>query len=139
MRCKACTRYEELEWPSRTPNTPRAHAEANTGTFSRPGITAGTRARPFGGRKSHAIPGRRQFDAEILRFEIEASDANVVREKWLLAVGIDCVLRFDVEKMPKSPQEGRRTGHWEEPEDIGAQPSWEESTFEQSSRNMATV
>jgi hypothetical protein len=83
--------------------------------------------------------GRRLFYAEILRLPIEASDANVVREKWLLAVGIDCVLRFDLEKMPKSPQEGRRTGQWEEPDDIGAQPFWEESTFEQTSGDMATV
>lgn len=83
--------------------------------------------------------GRRHIDAEILRFPIEASDANVVREKWLLAVGINCVLRFDIEKMPKSPQDGRRNGQWERPEDIAAQPSWEESTFEQRSSNMATV
>jgi len=83
--------------------------------------------------------GNNLYDAEILRFPIEASDANVVQDKWLLAVGIDCVLRFDIEKMPKSPKEGRQNGQWEEPEDIRAQPLWEESSFEQTSGNMATV
>jgi hypothetical protein len=75
--------------------------------------------------------GRRQFNSETLRIPIEASDANIVRGKWLLAVGVDFVFRFDLEKMPKSPQEGELTGQWEEPEDIGVQPLWEESSFEQ--------
>jgi len=71
---------------------------------------------------------------DILRMQIAAADANMVSNKWLLAAGTDDLFRFDLEKMPKSP-EGATSGQ-EEPEQVSAQPQWEESRFEQKSECM---
>jgi hypothetical protein len=73
----------------------------------------------------------------ILRMPIQAADANLVGNKWLLAVGTDDVFRFDLEKMPKSPDDGRIAQ--EHPEQVKAEPQWIESRFEQTSECMAAA
>ncbi len=79
-------------------------------------------------------------NTDILRLPMAAADANLVDQKWLLAVEDDILLRFDLEKMPKSPENGaiaHKDDSWEEPVQIMTQPQWDESSFEQTSANMA--
>jgi hypothetical protein len=79
---------------------------------------------------------------DILKLPVKASDANIVGDKWLLAVGADEILRFDTDKIPKSPKNGavgKKDDVGEQPEEIQAQPRWEESDFEQRSECMAAV
>jgi len=80
--------------------------------------------------------GRVNF--EILRIDIQASDANVVGDKWLLAVGENEVFRFDLEKMPRpnTPTNGastlRNSGepHFETPDESEANADWIESDMQ---------
>jgi hypothetical protein len=87
----------------------------------------------------------------ILKVPIEAADANIVDQKWLLAPGVDDLFRFDVRTRPKSPDESSNGvgtqptlsdalwGEQSPPEGLNLLPLWEESAFEQSSIVMTSV
>jgi hypothetical protein len=88
-----------------------------------------------GARASHV-------STDILKLPVKASDANIVGDRWLLAVGADEILRFDTEKIPKAPENGavaKKDDEGEQPQEIQTQPRWEESGFEQKSEYMAAV
>jgi hypothetical protein len=75
----------------------------------------------------------RQITTDVLRLPIEAADANLVDQKWVLATGVDDLFRFDITKIPKSPGEGNDLA-WEEPsapDELELSVQWEESGFEQ--------
>jgi hypothetical protein len=103
---------------------------------------------------------------DILRMPIGAADANMVGKRWLLAVGTDAVFRLDLDKLPKSPDEGtiaRGNGDLkqqndarmqqsppalskllapngsEQPEEIRIQPRWTESTLAQTSEHIVSA
>ena len=83
-----------------------------------------------------------KFTTNVLRIPIEAADANVVDQKWLLAVGADHLFTFDLDKMPKSPEENGMTqgASWGEPnapEKLDVRPMWEQSGFQQISEHLA--
>jgi hypothetical protein len=67
---------------------------------------------------------------DILRIPIEASDANLVNQRWLLATGVDDLYRLDVEKMPCSPDR-------EVAEPIDARTVWEEARLSQKKELLA--
>jgi hypothetical protein len=95
-----------------------------------------------------------ELTTHVLRIPIEAADANLVDQRWLLAAGIDDVFRFDVHKMPKppegstKPEDARQAentdvdGSWGAPtlpEQVEVEPHWEQSDFEQNLEHMASV
>ena len=90
----------------------------------------------------------------MLRIPIEASDANMVEQKWLLATGVDDLFKFDVHKMPRLPDESTMAdaarkaasidvealwGASSTPEKLDVAPLWEESGFEQNPERMASA
>jgi hypothetical protein len=95
---------------------------------------------------------RGDFTTKVLRIPIEAADATMVDQKWLLATGVEDLFKFDVHKMPRSPEEslianGSRhvekmdlEDSWGEPstpESAEVAPHWEQSEFEQNTEHMA--
>jgi len=75
----------------------------------------------------------------VLKFPVEAADANLVDQRWLLATGINELFKFDITKIPRSPEESGEVS-WGEPNapDQGDLiPLREESTYEQNSERMA--
>jgi hypothetical protein len=77
------------------------------------------------------------FDIEILAIPIEAADAHIADDRWLLAVGIDEILRFDLHQMPRSKNDGKTGGKRESPENLSLSPAWEESDYERAPFAMA--
>ena len=95
-----------------------------------------------------------EHPTHVLRIPIEAADANMVEQKWLLATGVDDLFKFDVHKMPRSPDEStvadaaRKAeridvealwGVSSTPEKLDVAPLWEESGFEQNPERMASA
>jgi hypothetical protein len=94
-----------------------------------------------------------EFTTNILRIPVEASDANIVDQKWLLAAGVDRLFVFDVQSMPRSPEESSveakpgaeaaTNGHasWGAftPQVLEAAPVWEESGLQQKAEAMAAA
>jgi hypothetical protein len=95
-----------------------------------------------------------EFTNNLLRIPIEAADANMVDQRWLLAVGVDDLLVFDIAELPASPERNTNgenappperidvNGAWRglaEPEKIGKEPHWEQSEFGQHLEPMASA
>jgi hypothetical protein len=85
----------------------------------------------------------REITSWVLRIPIVAADANIVDQKWLLAVGIEDLLKFDVQKMPQSPQENQqldKEASWGEPstpENLAVESRWEDTSFVQNTEYLA--
>jgi hypothetical protein len=87
----------------------------------------------------HSGLRRGELTTHVLRLPIEAADANLVDQRWLLATGVDDLFKIDITRMPKSPEEAGEAS-WAEPnaaEELDLVPLWEQSGFEQSSAQMA--
>ena len=90
-----------------------------------------------------------EFITNVLKLPIEAADANMVDQKWLLAAGVDDLFKLDVQRIPKSPEVVSRQPkditvepswgkpHETVPDQLDMEPHWDESGFEQSSENLA--
>lgn len=80
---------------------------------------------------------------DILALPVEASDANIVSNKWLLAVGADEVYRFDTEKIPIAPGDNgiiaNNGSAGEQPEVGTSQPRWEDSCFQEELEYKASA
>jgi hypothetical protein len=86
------------------------------------------------------------FTTDVLRLPIEAADANLVHQRWLLATGVDQLFKFDLTKMPRSPEANgmpeNGEASWAErsaPEMQDLKALWDESGFEQTSEPQAAA
>ena len=70
---------------------------------------------------------------------IEASDANIVGQKWLLAVGVAVLFRPGLDAMPKSPPAGNGSCVPEESERIDGEPLRGEAELVETANDMATM
>ena len=84
------------------------------------------------------------FYADILRLPIEASDANIVRQRWLLAVGVESVFRFDLDKVPDQAEQSQASGQGaddlvklDKANEVDVPLSWEQSPMDETAVALA--
>jgi hypothetical protein len=77
-----------------------------------------------------------KFNTDVLPLQVAAADANLVGERWLVAVGVGEVLRFDLQKMPPPDTQTQedRNGLVH----LTTAP-WMESRIEQSMQHLAAT
>jgi hypothetical protein len=81
---------------------------------------------------------KERFTTSIYVAPMEAVDANLVEDRWLLVVLPDEVLRFDLEKLAASAPERMDNGEIQLASPNVLEPAWEIAE-EQSSRQLATA
>jgi hypothetical protein len=79
---------------------------------------------------------KERFTTSILVIPMQAVDANMVGDRWLLVVMPDEVRIFDVEQIAKDTPERLRDGEMREALPMTLDPSWEFSTVEQRSKEL---
>jgi hypothetical protein len=86
-------------------------------------------------RLTNGVP-RGPFTTNVLPLGIEASDANLAGDRWLLAVGADEVFRFDLDQMPKAPANGQQS---EDRDLVECKNPWKKSSIGQHLERFAAV
>jgi hypothetical protein len=76
------------------------------------------------------------FVTDVLGVPVAAADANLVGDRWMVAVGADVVMKFDLDQMPKPPLNLDASSDRRSLSEVTATPRWEEEIVDQEATRV---